>query len=66
MALNEKYLFFWSSFIVNLFMYLVKKPSHATPQPKRAYQSPKLKTLGNVKFLTLKTGSSVDGFGTFG
>ena len=33
---------------------------------KKAYKTPKLKTLGNVKKLTLKSGSSVDGFGTFG
>jgi hypothetical protein len=42
-----------------------KNPSLTTPQPKRAYQSPRLKTLGSVKHLTLKTGSAVDGFGTF-
>jgi hypothetical protein len=42
-----------------------KKPSLVTPQPKRAYKSPKLKTLGNVKQLTLKSGSAADGFGTF-
>jgi hypothetical protein len=34
--------------------------------PKRAYQSPRLKRLGQVKTLTLKSGSSVDGFGSFG
>ncbi|WP_461150055.1 hypothetical protein [Spirosoma pulveris] len=43
-----------------------KQPSTATPKPKRAYKSPKLKTLGNVKKLTLKTGSATDGFGSFG
>jgi hypothetical protein len=41
-----------------------KKPARSH-QPKRAYQSPKLKTLGSVKTLTLKTGSATDGFGTF-
>jgi hypothetical protein len=46
-------------------MHVNKKNALTTPHPKRAYQSPKLKTLGNVKHLTLKTGSSVDGFGTF-
>ncbi|SOD93237.1 hypothetical protein SAMN06269250_4425 [Spirosoma fluviale] len=34
--------------------------------PKKVYKTPRLKSLGNVKTLTLKTGSSVDGFGTFG
>jgi hypothetical protein len=43
-----------------------QKPSLATPQPKRAYKSPRLKTLGNVKKLTLKSGSATDGFGSFG
>ncbi|ADB42075.1 hypothetical protein [Spirosoma linguale] len=42
-----------------------KQPSFTTPRPKRAYTSPKLKTLGNVKKLTLKTGSATDGFGSF-
>jgi hypothetical protein len=35
------------------------------PSPKKAYKSPKLKTLGKVKQLTLKSGSATDGFGTF-
>ncbi|WP_168207730.1 hypothetical protein [Spirosoma sp. KCTC 42546] len=30
---------------------------------KRTYQTPRVKSLGNVKKLTLKTGSNVDGFG---
>ncbi len=33
---------------------------------KKAYTAPQLKVLGNVKKLTLKSGSAVDGFGTFG
>ncbi len=34
---------------------------------KKAYKTPKLKVLGNVKKLTLKTGSNMDGLGgTFG
>ena len=33
---------------------------------KKKYSAPKIKSLGNVKTLTLKTGSSVVGFGTFG
>jgi hypothetical protein len=45
-------------------MHTTKKTT-LTPQPKRTYHSPKLKSLGNVKHLSLKTGSSVDGFGTF-
>ncbi|WP_461125481.1 hypothetical protein [Spirosoma aerophilum] len=32
---------------------------------KTKYTPPTLKLLGNVKKLTLKTGSSTDGFGTF-
>ncbi|SOD90398.1 hypothetical protein [Spirosoma fluviale] len=43
-----------------------KKIALVTPQPKRSYKSPKLNKLGNVKKLTLKSGSSVDGFGSFG
>ncbi|WP_198175161.1 hypothetical protein [Spirosoma telluris] len=35
--------------------------------PKKAYLTPKLTGLGNVKKLTLKTGSNTDTFGgTFG
>ncbi|MBN8827065.1 hypothetical protein [Spirosoma sp.] len=30
---------------------------------KKAYQSPKLHVLGNVRKLTLKIGSNTDGFG---
>jgi hypothetical protein len=33
------------------------------PLPKKAYKPPKLNVLGNVRKLTLKTGSDVDGFG---
>ncbi|WP_461091562.1 hypothetical protein [Spirosoma gilvum] len=33
------------------------------PSPKKAYKSPKLQVLGNVKKLTLKIGSNTDGFG---
>ncbi|WP_170069423.1 hypothetical protein [Spirosoma pollinicola] len=33
--------------------------------PKKAYKTPRLKALGSVKKLTLKSGSAVDGFGTF-
>ncbi len=36
-----------------------------TPSPKKAYKTPTLKVLGNVKKLTLKTGSNVDGLGGF-
>ncbi|ADB42055.1 hypothetical protein [Spirosoma linguale] len=43
-----------------------KKIDFTPPKPKRGYKTPKLKPLGNVKKLTLKTGSSVDGFGSFG
>lgn len=35
----------------------------SAPTPKKAYKTPKLKTLGNVKKLTLKTGSNTDGLG---
>lgn len=42
------------------------KKGISAPLRKKAYSAPKIKTLGNVKKLTLKTGSSVDGFGTFG
>lgn len=35
----------------------VNKPS------KRTYQKPKLKSLGSVRKITLKTGSDTDGFG---
>ncbi|WP_460938960.1 hypothetical protein [Spirosoma humi] len=37
----------------------------SAPAPKKAYKTPKLKSLGSVKKLTLKSGSAVDGFGTF-
>ncbi|WP_461074121.1 hypothetical protein [Spirosoma horti] len=37
----------------------------SAPTPKKAYKTPKLKALGSVKKLTLKSGSAVDGFGTF-
>lgn len=37
----------------------------SVPTPKRAYKSPKLKVLGNVKKLTLKVGSNTDGLGGF-
>ena len=40
------------------------KPVH-TSTPTRAYKSPKLKVLGNVKKLTLKVGSNTDGLGGF-
>ncbi|WP_338876484.1 hypothetical protein WBJ53_12630 [Spirosoma sp. SC4-14] len=34
---------------------------------KKAYKTPKVNVLGNVKKLTLKVGSNTDGFGgTFG
>ncbi len=33
------------------------------PSPKKAYKTPKLKTLGNVKKLTLKIGSNTDSMG---
>ena len=36
-----------------------------TTSPKKAYKTPKLKALGNVKKLTLKVGSNVDGMGGF-
>lgn len=40
------------------------KPIHLmAPSPKKAYKAPQLKVLGNVKKLTLKTGSNTDGFG---
>lgn len=32
---------------------------------KKAYTKPKLKSLGSVRSLTLKTGSATDGFGSF-
>lgn len=32
---------------------------------KKAYTKPKIKTLGSVRSLTLKTGSATDGFGSF-
>jgi len=42
----------------------MEKTKHLSAQrPKKAYQTPKLKVLGNVKKLTLKTGSNTDGFG---
>ncbi|WP_168207761.1 hypothetical protein [Spirosoma sp. KCTC 42546] len=40
------------------------KSNHiSNASPKKAYQAPRVKSLGNVKKLTLKTGSNVDGFG---
>ncbi|WP_198045092.1 hypothetical protein [Spirosoma montaniterrae] len=36
-----------------------------TLPPKKAYKTPKLNVLGNLKKLTLKTGSNVDGMGGF-
>ena len=41
----------------------IKKMPLAAPSPKRAYKTPKLSVLGNVKKLTLKVGSNTDGFG---
>ena len=38
----------------------------AVPTPKKAYNTPKLNVLGNVKKLTLKIGSAADGIGSFG
>ncbi|WP_461127674.1 lasso RiPP family leader peptide-containing protein [Spirosoma aerophilum] len=35
------------------------------PSPKKAYKSPTLIALGTVRKLTLKSGSAVDGFGSF-
>jgi len=35
----------------------------SAPSPKKAYKTPKLKALGDVKKLTLKAGSTSDGFG---
>ncbi|WP_461148095.1 lasso RiPP family leader peptide-containing protein [Spirosoma pulveris] len=44
-----------------------KPTSFLTPSPKKkVYQKPVLTVLGSIKRLTLKSGSSVDGFGTFG
>ncbi|WP_461068980.1 hypothetical protein [Spirosoma horti] len=37
----------------------------SAPTPKKAYKTPKLKSLGSVKKLTLKSGSATDGFGSF-
>ncbi|WP_198175048.1 hypothetical protein [Spirosoma arboris] len=40
------------------------KSNHILPSsPKKAYQSPRVKSLGNVQKLTLKTGSNTDTFG---
>jgi hypothetical protein len=45
---------------------MTKKSIHlSAPSTKKAYKAPKLKSLGSVKKLTLKSGSAVDGFGTF-
>ncbi|QDK80199.1 lasso RiPP family leader peptide-containing protein [Spirosoma sp. KCTC 42546] len=41
----------------------LKSKTISTGPAKKAYQTPKLTGLGNVKKLTLKTGSNVDGFG---
>lgn len=35
------------------------------PLPKKTYKTPRLKTLGSVKKLTLKMGSNVDSMGGF-
>ncbi|WP_461148253.1 hypothetical protein [Spirosoma pulveris] len=44
-----------------------KKAIHiSASSPKKAYKAPKIKSLGSVRQLTLKTGSAVDGFGSFG
>ncbi len=40
-----------------------KAKYQSAPTPKKAYKTPKLKVLGNVKKLTLKVGSNTDGFG---
>ena len=41
-----------------------KKPVRlSAPSPKKAYKTPTLKVLGNVKKLTLKVGSNTDGLG---
>jgi len=43
---------------------MTANPIHVSaPTPKKAYKAPQLKILGNVKKLTLKTGSNTDGFG---
>lgn len=39
------------------------KRTIAAPAAKRAYKAPNVKTLGNVKKLTLKTGSNTDALG---
>lgn len=36
----------------------------SSPLPKKAYKTPKIKVLGNVKKLTLKIGSATDGLGS--
>jgi hypothetical protein len=36
-----------------------------TQKTKRTYIKPKMKKLGSVKQLTLKSGSNTDGFGNF-
>ena len=46
---------------------MTTKATHlSAPVPKKTYKAPKLKVLGNVKKLTLKSGSNVDGMGSFG
>ncbi|MBC3792838.1 hypothetical protein [Spirosoma utsteinense] len=36
----------------------------SAPSPKKAYKTPKVNVLGNVKKLTLKIGSATDGLGS--
>lgn len=42
---------------------ITKAVHRVTPSPKKAYQTPKLKVMGNVEVLTLKIGSITDGMG---
>ncbi len=41
------------------------KKSNPKETSKRTYSTPKIKKLGSVRQLTLKTGSNTDGFGNF-
>jgi hypothetical protein len=44
---------------------MITKPVRlSAPSPKKAYKTPSLKVLGNVKKLTLKVGSLSDGLGS--
>jgi hypothetical protein len=44
----------------------VKDLPQLIPSSKKVYKTPKVKAVGTVKIIVLKSGSSTGGFGSFG